>query len=337
MSSKERSRSNRGRVVVVTGASAGVGRAAARAFAAQGAQLGLLAREPQRLQSAQREVEQAGGSALALPTDVSDPDQVEEAARAIEEAFGPIDVWVNNAMTAVFSPIAETTAEEFRRVTEVTYLGAVYGTQAALKRMLPRDQGTIVQVGSALAYRAIPLQASYCAAKHAMQGFTESLRCELLHERSNVRVIMVQLPALNTPQFDWVRTRLPRRPQPAPPIFEPELAAAAVLRAAEEDRRESWVGWPVVKAMLADKLVPGFADRYLARRGYEGQQTDEVMEGESEGNLFRPVPGDPGAHGRFSSRARRRSVQFGLSRSRVWLGAAAFGMLAAITALILFT
>ena len=305
------------RVVVVTGASAGVGRAITRRFAEEGAHLGLIARDPKRLEATAREVEWAGGKALALPGDVAHAEHLEAAAEAVEEAFGPIDVWVNNAMVAVFAPVSQTSAEEFRRVTEVTYLGAVYGTQAALSRMLPRDRGTIVQVGSALAYRAIPLQASYCAAKHAIQGFTESLRCELLHESSNVRITMVQLPALNTPQFDWVRNRLPRRPQPVPPIFEPELAAEAVVHAVEQRRRESWVGWPVVKALIADKLAPGLADRYLARTGYDGQQGEEASESETEGNLFVPVPGDPEAQGRFGSKTRRRSVQFWLSQRRV--------------------
>jgi short-subunit dehydrogenase len=312
------------RVVVITGASAGVGRAITRRFAEEAACLGLIAREPARLRATAREVERMGGKALALPGDVADAQHLEGAAQAVEDAFGPIDVWVNNAMTAVFAPVAETRAEEFRRVTEVTYLGAVHGTQAALKRMLPRDRGTIVQIGSALAYRAIPLQAAYCAAKHAVQGFTESLRCELLHEKSGVRVTMVQLPALNTPQFDWVRSRLPRRPQPVAPIFEPELAAEAVVRAVTQGHRESWVGWPVLKALLADKLVPSLADRYLARTGYESQQGKESG-GESEGNLFVPFPGDPEARGRFGSQSRRRSVQFWLSRWRVPLFAVVVG------------
>jgi short-subunit dehydrogenase len=313
------------RVVVVTGASAGVGRAITRRFAEEGACLGLIARQPGRLEATARDVERAGGEALVLPGDVADAQHVEAAAQAIEDAFGPIDVWVNNAMTAVFAPVAQTSAEEFRRVTEVTYLGAVHGTQAALRRMLPRDEGTIVQVGSALAYRAIPLQAAYSAAKHAMQGFTEALRCELLHEKSGVRVTMVQLPALNTPQFDWVRSRLPRRPQPVAPIFDPELAAEAVARAVERGGRESWVGWPVVKALLADKFAPGLADRYLARSGYENQQGEESPGAETVGNLFRPSPGDPEAHGRFGSQAHRGSVQFWLSRRRAPVFAIAAG------------
>lgn len=304
----------RPRVVVVTGASAGVGRATAKAFATKGASLVLLARDESRLESAREEVRAAGGDAVTVATDVADPGGVEMAAQAAEEALGPIDVWVNNAMTAVFAPVSETSAEEFRRVTEVTYLGTVYGTLAALRRMRPRDRGSIVQVGSALAYRAIPLQASYCAAKHAIEGFTESLRTELRHEGSNVRLSMVQLPALNTPQFDWVRARLPRQPQPVPPIFEPELAAEAIVWAAARGKREVWVGGPVVKTLLADKLVPSLADRYLARTGYEAQQTEDELEGEREGNLFEPVRGDYSARGRFSERAKRRSWQFSLRR-----------------------
>jgi short-subunit dehydrogenase len=321
------------RVVVITGASAGVGRAITRRFAGEGASLGLIAREPARLEATAREVERAGGKAIPFPGDVADAGQVEAAAQVVEETFGPIDVWINNAMTAVFAPVADTTAEEFRRVTEVTYLGTVHGSQAALRRMLPRDRGTIVQVGSALAYRAIPLQAAYCAAKHAMQGFTESLRTELLHEKSNVRVTMVQLPALNTPQFDWVRARLPGRPKPVAPIFEPEVAAEAVLRAVEQPARESWVGWPVVKAMLADKLAPSLADRYLAKTAYEGQQGDESRPADIEGNLFRPVPGDPGANGRFASEARRHSLQFWISHQRAPVIAVAGGVAIVITAL----
>jgi NAD(P)-dependent dehydrogenase (short-subunit alcohol dehydrogenase family) len=300
-----------GQAVAVTGASAGVGRAIARAFARRGARLALLARDEARLEATRLEAEELGAqAALALPVDVADADGVEAAAAVMEEEFGAIDVWVNNAMTAVFAPVAETAPEEFRRVTEVTYLGAVYGTLAALRRMRPRDQGTIVQVGSALARRAIPLQASYCGAKHALAGFTEALRCELLHDRSSIRLVMVQLPALNTPQFDWVRARLPRRPQPVPPIFEPELAADAVVWAADHGGREIWVGWPVMKALIGQKLVPLLLDRYLARTGYDAQQTPEPMPGEREGNLFRPVAGEHGARGRFSARAKRHSRQF---------------------------
>src|SRR5215213_9502104 len=264
-------------VVVITGASAGVGRATAVAFAKRGARIALLARGRDGLKGARAEVESAGGNALLVPTDVSDANAVEEAAERVEEEFGPIDVWVNNAMTSVFSPVKEMTAEEFRRVTEVTYLGTVYGTLAALKRMLPRNRGSIVQVGSALAYRGIPLQAAYCGSKHAIQGFTESLRSELIHDRSDVQLTMIQMPALNTPQFGWVRSRPPRKPQPVPPIFQPEVAAEAILYAAHHDRDELWVGWPAVKAIWGNTLISRELDYYLARTGYDSQQTDEPV------------------------------------------------------------
>src|SRR5437762_2719098 len=251
-------------VVVITGASAGVGRATAQAFARRGAQLGLIARGPDGLEAARKEVEQLGGSALVFAIDVANAQKVEEAAARVEEEFGPIDIWINNAMVSVFSPVKDVTAEEFHRVTEVTYLGVVYGTLAALKRMLPRDRGTIVQVGSALAYRGIPLQAAYCGAKHAIQGFTESLRCELLHDESHVRVTMVQLPAMDTPQFDWVKSRLPRKPQPVPPIYAPEVAADAIVWAADHRRRELSVGAPTVAAIWSNKIASGVLDRCLA-------------------------------------------------------------------------
>src|SRR5438445_3151421 len=261
--------------VVITGASAGVGRAAVRKFARHGARIGLLARGVDGLTAAQREVEKLGGEALVIPTDVANAEQVEAAAAAIEAQLGEIDIWINNAMTSVFSPIKQMTAEEFRRVTEVTYLGYVYGTLAALKRMLPRDRGVIVQVGSALAYRGIPLQAAYCAARHAVQGFCDSLRCELIHDNSNVKVTMLQMPALNTPQFRWVKSRLPRKAQPVGPIFQPEVAAEAIVWAAYSDRREINVGWPTTKAIIGNNIAPGYADRYLARNGYEAQMIDE--------------------------------------------------------------
>jgi NAD(P)-dependent dehydrogenase (short-subunit alcohol dehydrogenase family) len=296
-------------VIVVTGASAGVGRAAAVAFARRGARVGLLARGRDRLEATRDEIEAAGGEALVVVTDVADADQVEQAAAAVEESLGPIEIWVNNAMATVFSPFVEITPTEYQRATEVTYLGYVWGTMAALRRMLPRDRGVIVQVGSALAYRGIPLQAPYCGAKHAIQGFTESLRCELLHEGSSVQVTMVQLPALNTPQFDWGRSRMPRKTQPVPPIYQPEIAADAIVWAARLRRREVYVGGSTVLTILGDKIAPGVGDRYLARTGYEAQQTDERAADERQDNLFDPVPGDPGAHGRFDASARRRSVQ----------------------------
>jgi NAD(P)-dependent dehydrogenase (short-subunit alcohol dehydrogenase family) len=316
------------RVVVVTGASAGVGRATAIAFARDGASLGLLARGADGLEAAVRDVEAAGGRALAVPTDVADPDQVERAAATVEDELGPIDVWVNNAMATIFAPLIDITPAEYRRATEVTYLGCVWGTMAALRRMRPRDRGTIVQVGSSLAYRAIPLQAPYCGAKHAIQGFTESLRCELLHEGSNVRVVMVQLPAVNTPQFDWGRSRMPRRPQPIPPIYQPELAADAVVWATRQRRREVVVGGPAAIAILGNKLAPGIGDLYLARTGFDSQQTDESDDPERADNLFEPVPGDHGAHGRFDGVAHRRSFQLWATKHRRWIGSAALAGLA---------
>ncbi|MBD0348284.1 MAG: SDR family oxidoreductase [Thermoleophilia bacterium] len=299
-----------GAVVVITGASSGVGRACAREFARRGARIGLIARGRDGLEAARREVEELGGRALISALDVADAEAVEAAAAAIEAQLGPIDVWVNNAMLSVFSPIAELSADEVRRVTEVTYLGYVHGTLAALRHMRPRDRGVIIQVGSALAYRAIPLQAAYCAAKHAIEGFTESLRCELLHDKTNVRVTMVQLPALNTPHFSVVRTRLPRHPKPVPPIFQPELAARAVVFAAEHPRRELWVGGSTVRALLGNKLAPGLLDRYLARNGYAAQQTTEPVERDRRDNLAGALPGDRGAHGIFDGEAHARSLQF---------------------------
>lgn len=308
--------------VVVTGASAGLGRSLACAFALRGARVALIARGEDGLAGAVRDVEARGGTALAIPADVADAAAIERAAARVEDELGPIDVWVNNAMVSVFSPIAETTPEEFRRVTEVTYLGAVNGTLAALRRMRARNHGTIVQVGSALAFRAIPLQAAYCAAKHAMQGFTESLRCELAHDRSRVRVSMVEMPALNTPQFDWVRTRLPGRPQPVPPIYQPEVGARAVLWAIDSGRTETYVGWPTVAAVIGNKLVPRIADWYLARTGYRAQQMAERVEPGRPDNLWEPLPGDHGAHGAFDARALDSSSQLWLSMHRRWLGLA---------------
>jgi len=315
---------------MVTGASAGVGRATAIKFAERGACVGLLARGREGLIGARRDVEAAGGRGIVLQADVADADGVESAAEALENVCGPIDVWVNNAMASVFSPVAAMTATEFRRVTDVTYLGAVHGTLAALRRMTPRDHGSIVQVGSALAYRGIPLQAAYCAAKHALQGFCDSLRSELLHDGSSVTVTMVQLPALNTPQFEWVKSRLPHRPQPVPPIFAPEVAAEAIVWAAGSGRREVYVGWPTVTAIVGNKLAPGFGDRYLARTGYNSQQTDEPEDPARSHNLWEPVDDgiDFGAHGRFGPESRTRSWQLWVTRHRRALAVA----VAAITA-----
>ena len=296
-------------VVVITGASAGVGRATARLFAARGARIGLIARNRDALENAKREVEARGGEAVVAVADVSDPDAVERAAQLIEDAFGPFDVWVNNAMASVLGPITEIPPDEFKRVTEVTYLGIVYGTQAALRRMLPRDQGVIVQVGSTLAYRGIPLQAPYCAAKHAVQGFHDSLLSELLHEKSNVRACLVNLPALNTPQFRWIRSHMPHKAQPFGTIFEPEVAARAIVWASEHPRRELNAGWGTTQAIVANAFAPGLLDRYLGRIGYEQQQGEEFEEAGRADNLFQTVPGDAGAHGVFSDRAKSASPQ----------------------------
>ncbi len=325
--------SRRPRVVVVTGASAGVGRATVRAFAEQGARIGLIARGLDGLEAARQEVEAAGGRAMVLPADVADAAAVEAAAAAVEANFGPIDIWVNNAMLGTLAPVKELTPEEVRRVTEVTYLGYVHGTMAALRRMLPRDRGVIVQVGSALAYRGIPLQAPYCGAKHAIQGFNESLRCELLHDGSNVRVTMVQMPALNTPQFDWVKTTLPNHPQPVPPIYQPEVAARAIVWAADHPRRELNVGFPTTLAILANKIAPGILDRYLARTNYKAQQTDRPVTPDRANNLWAPVRCDHGAHGDFDKRAYAVSPQWWLITHRGWLAAGAGVLGAASTAL----
>lgn len=307
-------------VVVITGASAGLGRAIALEFAKNGAHIGLLARGEAGLQSAAREVEAAGGKALILPTDVADAHQVEAAAKAVEEQFGPIDVWVNNAMTSVFSPFKEMTADEFKRVTEVTYLGVVHGTMSALRRMLPRDRGVVVQVGSALAYRGIPLQSAYCGSKHAIQGFTESVRSELLHDKSSIHLTMVQMPALNTPQFGWVKSRLPHKAQPVPPIFQPEVGARAVYWAAHHKRREVNVGGSTSIVIWGNNLAPGLGDRYLAKTGYKGQQTPEPENPHRPNNLYEPVNSDPGAHGNFDKDARSSSLQFWAVTHRSWLG-----------------
>jgi NAD(P)-dependent dehydrogenase (short-subunit alcohol dehydrogenase family) len=311
-------------VVVVTGATSGVGRAIVREFAKNGASIALLARGRDGLEAAKRDVEQAGGTALVLPTDVSNQEQVEAAAQSVEEALGPIDIWVNDAMTTVFAEFMEIEPEEFQRATEVTYLGAVWGTRAALKRMLERDRGTIVQVGSAMAYRGIPLQAPYCGAKHAMKGFFESVRCELRHNGSNVHMTMVQLPGLNTPQFDHCRAKTEKHPMPVPPIYEPEVAARAVYWAAHAKRRELYVGVPTLYTIWGNKLAPWFAEWYLAKTAYGSQQMpDKPLDPDRPDNLFEPVPGDPGAHGRFDDKAHGRSPQAWLAEHKSSLGAAA--------------
>ena len=303
-------------IVAITGASAGVGRATARAFAAAGYDVGLIARDSERLAAAAAEVQQRGGRAAIAVADVADPSAVEAAASAIEAELGPIDVWVNNAMVTVFAPVSEIAPEEFRRVTEVTYLGTINGTLAALRRMRARNRGRIIQVGSALSYRAIPLQSAYCGAKFAIRGFTDSLRTELMHEGSNVHVTMVQLPAMNTPQFDWALNRMPRRPQPVPPIYQPEVAARAVLLAARSIRREVFVGMPTWQAIIANRLVPGLLDRYLARTAYAGQMRSAAAHGDEPANLEHPVPGPYAAHGSFTSRARNVAWDLWVDRHR---------------------
>jgi len=325
------------RVIVVTGATGGVGRAVARRFGARGDAVALLARGTDGLVGAAKDVEQAGGRALPVEVDMADHRAVEAAAGYVESELGPIDVWVNDAFTSVFAPFLEIAPEEFKRVTEVTYLGYVYGTRAALSRMVPRDRGTVVQVGSALAYRGIPLQSAYCGAKHAIQGFHESVRTELLHDGSNVHVTMVQLPAVNTPQFDWVLSRLRRKAQPVPPIYQPEVAASGIVYAADHPRRrEYWVGGSTAATLLANAVAPGLLDRYLARTGFRGQQTDQPRDPDQPANLWQPADGprepDYGAHGRFDDQAKARSLQLWASQHHGVLaaGAAAVAALGAL-------
>jgi NAD(P)-dependent dehydrogenase (short-subunit alcohol dehydrogenase family) len=312
--------------VVITGASAGIARATARLHGERGANVALIARGEAGLAAAARDVEGAGGAALAISADVSDYQQVQDAARRTEEMFGPIDVWINVAFTSVFAPFAEVSAAEFRRVTEVSYLGFVYGTMVALQRMRLRGTGTIVQVGSALSERSIPLQSAYCGAKHAINGFTSSLRCELLHEGSGVAVTVVQMPAVNTPQFSWVRSKLPRHPQPVPPIYQPEVAARGVVFAADHPRRKQyWVGGSTTATLAANRIVPALLDRYLARTGYAAQQTGQQVALDRPDNLFQPADHDTdyGAHGVFDDRSHGRSRQLWMSQHPGWLAGAA--------------
>lgn len=317
-------------VIVVTGASSGVGRAIVRRFARDGASLALVARDRLGLEAAAEEVERAGGRAVALPTDVADADAVEAAAQSAEEQLGPIDIWINDAMTTVFAFFEDIEPEEFERATRVTYLGAVWGTRAALKRMLPRDRGTIVQVGSAMAYRGIPLQSPYCGAKQAMKGFQESLRTELRHKGSNVHLAMVQLPGLNTPQFAHCRSKMPNLPQPVAPVYQPEVAADAVHYAAHHRRREVWVGLPTLYTIIGNRLAPWLVEAYLARTAVKGQQTDTPLgEPVREGNLFQAPDGDEGAHGPFDERAHERSFQLMLAKHRRLATTAAVGVAAA--------
>ena len=325
------SQPNKPRVIVITGAAAGVGRATAQMFArTEGAHIGLLARGVEGLEGAKRDVEALGGRAIILPCDVADAAAVEAAAAQVERELGLIDVWVNVAMTSVFSFIKDMTADEFKRVTEVCYLGFVNGTLAALKRMLPRDRGHIVQVGSALAYRGIPLQAAYCASKHAIQGFMDSLQAELIHDRSRVIACMVQMPALNTPQFDWCRNKMPNQAQPVPPIYQPEVAAEAIVFASRNKRREIYVGLPTVIAIVGNKLFPRLGDWYLGKTGVKGQQTPEKAEHGRPDNLYHPVGGDRGAHGRFDQRAYSFSPQLWTDLHRTWI--VGVGLAAALAA-----
>ena len=315
-----------GKVVAITGSRAGVGRATAEEFAKHGWDLGLMARDLPRLETAAAELRRTYGvRTVAVATDVADPEAVEAAAERIERELGPIDVWVNVAMATVFAPVAETTPAEFKRATEVTYLGQVYGTMAALRSMRPRNRGTIVNVGSALAYRAIPLQAAYCGAKFAIRGFTDSLRSEIFHDKLNIHLTMVHLPAVNTPQFEWALNKTGRQAQPVPPIFQPEVPARAIYFAATHRRREVWVGFPTVKVILANSIAPGLIDRYLAKAGYSGQLMNQPHSASAPNNLFEPVDGPYGAHGRFDARARRGSWEMVISRNRgaFWAGALA--------------
>jgi NAD(P)-dependent dehydrogenase (short-subunit alcohol dehydrogenase family) len=321
-----------GKVVAVTGASAGIGRATVREFAAHGADVGLIARGDERLAAAAREVEQAGRRACAARADVADADAVEAAAARIEAELGPIDVWVNVAMAAVLAELWDCTPEEFLRVTQVTYLGSVHGMQAALRRFRPRNRGTIVQVGSALSRRGIPLQSTYCGSKHAIKGVLDSLRVELLHEGSNVRVAHVQLPGVNTPQFDWVRTRLHRHPQPVPPVYQPEVAARAIVYAAQHPRRELWVGLPTVYTILGERVASGLMDRYLAKTNIGAQEAKQPIDpAERPDNLFEPPPGDPGSHGAFDDKAKARSRQLWLTTHKRTLAAAALAGVTVLT------
>ncbi|CAN5916530.1 SDR family oxidoreductase [soil metagenome] len=323
MTQNQNNQHQRKGIVVITGASAGIGRATAQAFAKKGYDVALLARGREGLEGAQREVEAEGRKALILEVDVADAAAVEQAAAQTEEQLGPISVWVNNAMNSVFSPVKEMEPEEYKRVTEVTYLGQVYGTQSALKRMLPRDKGSIVLVGSALAYRGIPLQSAYCGAKHAIQGFFDSLRAELLHDKSKVKVTMVQLPGVNSTQFGFVKSRLPNKPKPMGQIYQPEVAAEAIVFAAENDRREIFVAYPTYQAIIGNKLLPSLGDYVLAKNGIEGQQTEEPKDPDRDNNLWHPLPGDHGAHGPFGEQASSFSPLLWLTMNREKVLAAA--------------
>lgn len=318
------------KVIVITGATGGVGRATAWEFAKQGAKVALLARGEEQLAGAKREVEALGGTALTIACDVSDATAVEAAAEHTENILGPIDVWVNNAMNSVFAPFKDITAEEFKRVTEVTYLGQIYGAMSALKRMIPRDKGSIVFVGSALAYRGIPLQSAYCGSKHGIQGFYDSLRTELMHDKSNIKTCMVQLPAMNTTQFGWVLSKLPNKPRPMGKVYEPEVAARAIVFAARHNRREILVGYPTYKAIVGNKIAPWYADYVLAKTGYDGQQTDEPANPNRLNNVWTPVPRDRGAYGEFGDIATDNSLTLWASMNRNIVRAVAGALAAGI-------
>ena len=329
MKQEKSSGSRSAEIVVVTGASAGIGRARVREFATHGAHIGLIARGRDGLEAAKREVEEAGGKAILIQCDVADPDAVEQAAERIEKELGPIDVWVNNAFAGIFSGLLDISPEEYRRVTDVTYLGQVWGTMAALRRMIPRDRGSIVLVGSALAYRGIPLQSAYCGAKHAIQGFQDSIRAELFHRKSNVHLTMVQLPGVNTPQFDWIRTHMPKQPKPTGAVYQPEVAAKAIHFAAHARRKQVIVGLPALEAIMGDKVASSLLDRYLGRTGFAGQQRKERVSPDRRDNLFEPVPGDHGAHGSFDGDAHRSSPQLWANMHRKEIGMATAGAVAA--------
>ena len=315
------------KIVVITGAGAGVGRAVANEFALRGDWVALIGRDQDRLAVAVEEIERLGVRAAAFPADVADWEAVEKAAAAIEQQLGPIDIWVNNAMATVFSPVKDITADEFRRATDVTYLGTVHGTMAALRRMRERNSGTIINVGSALAYRSVPLQAAYCGAKSAIRGFTDSLRSELIHDKLNIQLTMVHLPAVNTPQFGWAKNRTGHGARPVPPVYQPEVPARAIVYAVHAKQREVWVGFPTVMAIMANRIAPNFADRYLAKSGYTGQQTATEKSPDAPSNLFEPVPGHYGAHGTFDNEARSASWEMFATEHRFVLLAAAVGIL----------
>jgi NAD(P)-dependent dehydrogenase (short-subunit alcohol dehydrogenase family) len=313
------------RTVVVTGGTAGIGRATAREFARHGCKVAVLARGKDGLDATRRDIEELGGSALSIPTDVADWKAVEAAADQVEREFGPIDIWVNNAFAGIFSRFMDVTPEEYERVTNVTYIGQVNGTRAALKRMLPRDSGAIVLVGSALAYRGIPLQSAYCGSKHAIQGFIDSVRCELLHDKSNVTITMVQMPGVNTPQFDWIGARLPGQPRPVGKVYQPEVAARAIYFAANDGRKEMLVGLPTLEAVCGNKIASSMMDDYLAATGFASQQRPERVSPDRRDNLFEPVAGDHGAHGSFDSEAVDSSAELWISEHKAHLGLAALG------------